>query len=144
MLSRLFLLHQLPLALAYTCLVVTDEDTVYSIGGYDGKKTDVRNAYEYSFRFGQTSYIYYFSSSLPVRTNKWTEIPPMPTARSYVSCGATRDSDGKAKEIVAAGGYIKTAELTNVELFQLDTMTWRTGELARNEISLLRKKKINI
>ncbi len=53
---------------------------------------------------------------------------PMPTARSDANCGVVWGSGGKAKEIVAAGGWSTTGQVTNVEILQLDNMTWRTGD----------------
>ncbi len=48
----------------------------------------------------------------------------MPTARVYHSCGIVLGS----REIVVAGGSGSDNELTDsVEIFNLDTMTWRAA-----------------
>ena len=53
----------------------------------------------------------------------WTRMADMPTPRAHLGCGAV---DG-GREVVAAGGWTDEARST-VEIYNVDTDTWRTGE----------------
>ena len=52
--------------------------------------------------------------------DQWTELPSMKTSRYGHGCGLARKLDGTLQAVVA-GGYLEDS----VEIFDLDTETWR-------------------
>ena len=97
------------------CLVVVDANTLFLAGGF---KDDVipgelspgsRNAYLYDREY-----------------DTWREVPSMNMGRYRHSCGIIDSYGGSGKDIIVAGGY---PYRQSVEIFSLDTETWRKGIL---------------
>ena len=59
-------------------------------------------------------------------TDTWEEVQNMTTGRLNNFCGKVTTSSGK-EEIVVAGGHGGGAVTDIVEIFSLETETWRTG-----------------
>ena len=60
------------------------------------------------------AYLYDFQA------NKWTRLEDMQTPRYYHGCGLGKKSDGTAEAIVVGGN-----NLSNVEILNLESLTWR-------------------
>ena len=64
---------------------------------------------------------------LNVAERKWKKLPRLPTGRHGLSCGLVKEQ-GVPKKVVVNGGW-KGSGLNKVEVLDLNTLTWNTGEL---------------
>ena len=63
-------------------------------------------------------------------TNKWEQLPSMPTGRRYAGCEVIRFEDG-SNSVVVVGGYLDDIEgrLDTVEIYLVDKRQWIPGTL---------------
>ena len=54
----------------------------------------------------------------------------MPTNRQNHMCGLVKDPEG-SPEIVAAGGYFNDNYLSAVDIYTVNTDSWREGNIAK-------------
>lgn len=52
----------------------------------------------------------------------------MPTARYGHNCALMKNTTNGGSEIVAAGGHNTGTYLKTVEIFNIETLSWRTGQ----------------
>jgi hypothetical protein len=105
-------LPSLPENIDSHCLVVIDANRLLVCGGYTEG-----NAY--------SNAAYMFDKK---ELDKWTKLPEMPTGRRRHSCGVVRDGAGVPVEVVAAGGEREDV-LDVVEIYNVATSTWKTGNV---------------
>ena len=96
-----------------------DNNTVFFVGGADG---DTQNRTSYC-----TAYF------LDLSTKAWTPGPNMTHCRYYHTCNLIKNPSTGNSEIVVVGGLDKQRPdhcefIQEVEIFNLDTLQWRTGE----------------
>lgn len=60
-------------------------------------------------------------------SNDWTELSNSPTHRNKHGCGRVTSQTG-TREIVVAGGVSTVEYLDSVDIFNLESMSWRSGE----------------
>ena len=51
---------------------------------------------------------------------------PMPTSRYYHSCGLVTDAD-RGPEVVVVGGIYGGSSLDSVDIYEVNTDSWREG-----------------
>jgi len=104
-------LEPMPYKLSGACLVPTDDDTFYVMGGM----TDENGAYEFL-----THMLKYSISS-----NSWTEMSPMPVPRGMFFCGGLTDTEtGTVNEIVMAGGYQDSLLVSTAYVYNVGEDSW--------------------
>merc|ERR1711879_325082 len=102
----------LPIGLRSHCMVALDgdEEGDFFVGGghSSGQQYDKR------------AYIY--------KINQWVEVEELPTGRVAFMCGPVRASPGGSIEkIVAAGGWTAGGRLDNIDIYDINSDTWVTG-----------------
>jgi hypothetical protein len=60
-------------------------------------------------------------------SNDWAELSNSPTHRNKHGCGRVTSQTG-TREIVVAGGVSTVEYLDSVDIFNLESMSWRSGE----------------
>ena len=65
---------------------------------------------------------YFYDSS----NDEWVTRDDMPTGRQSHFCGRVFTKEGK-EEVVVAGGWDGESRLDAVEIFSVESGTWRTG-----------------
>ena len=98
------------------CLVIIDDNQIFLAGG---ERQGMVNS-DQAFMFNKES-------------NSWRELQRMTVGRRYHSCGMVANSDGTGKQVVVAGGKIDRVYTDSVEIFSLETESWRQGNNAINE-----------
>ena len=98
------------------CAVALDESSLFvSVGAAD------------SATYSNVSYIYYGDE------DSWNRVADMPTGRNGHGCGLIKDVNGRPEFAVAGGassvgGDESVEYLDSVEIYNVDTGKWRTGE----------------
>ena len=89
------------------CLVVVDDQTMFLAGGTSTTLVGSKRAFVYK-----------------KESDSWTEMRSMTVGRQYHSCGY----DSINGEIVVAGGVNDAYPLNSVEIFMVESLSWRDGE----------------
>lgn len=89
------------------CLVAVDDRSLFLAGGFPGSK----RAHMYSRD-----------------SDSWRELESMRVGRQDHSCGLADRYSGAGKEVIVAGGSSRSSR-ASVEIFSVDTETWRPGIL---------------
>ena len=80
----------------------------------------MRSKHSFSQSVSPKTYIYDSSN------DEWVARDDMPTARQSHFCGRVVTKEGK-EEVVVAGGWSGKSRLDTVEIFSVESGTWRTG-----------------
>ena len=101
----------LPISMAYHCMVLADSKTLMAIGGQHAKN------------YGQRTY------KLSLTQKVWMEGPALITARGAHACSKIPSSRMSKKEsIIVAGGWTENnTGLSSVEILDHDFKKWRLG-----------------
>ena len=105
-----------------SCLVVIDEDRIFTCGISPG---------------GSRQATYIFANS----TRSWNSMAPMPESRYDHSCGLVTHPEF-GPEIVVAGGYDGSDYLDTVDIYNVNTDSWREGN-EQVKYDLTRRRNIS-
>ena len=120
-------LAPMPIGLSKHCMVALDGDDMFVTGGSKRDETGSQSGSE-------KSYLYHSD------TMEWEELPGLPTPRAYLMCGMVHNTNGDQEVIAAGGGFSENRE---VEIYNLQSGEWRTGQSIFIIISIISYEKCN-
>ncbi len=108
--------------------MTVDADRIMVFGAdfhdeYDDEEYDYYASYDYGSAITLRPHAFEYN----VSADAWSEIESeMPTARQDALCGVVTRGDSKL--VVVGGGFGYWSTHDTVDILDVDTMTWRSGE----------------
>ena len=109
---RFSILPPMPTTNTGHCQVTVDLDTIMVFGGANN---DHKQFTDVAFK-------------LDVAERKWSVLPKLPTGRQGPACGVIREKD-LPKRVVVSGGKVPGGTTNNVEVLDLASLKWTSGNL---------------